>query len=88
VKEYDHRTGEERQRQLFRGMAEGQALQFDADWGRNVQPHLPRHSRASAAGSAGGDFHRGKLGDFDGLDRRSRRSGNGAGGNGRRALGF
>jgi len=44
VKEYNQRTGEERNTDLFRGMTEAETGAFDTTWQQNAVPYLPRHA--------------------------------------------
>lgn len=57
VKERSRHSGEERQTNLFRGMSEEHAEEFNARWEREAAPHLPRHhalpQHALDAGGAG-----------------------------------
>jgi len=48
VKEYNQRTGEERNTDLFRGMTEADTGAFESSWQQNAVPYMPRH--ASNAG--------------------------------------
>lgn len=44
VKEYNSRTGEERNTDLFRGMTEADTGAFDSSWQQNARPYLPQHA--------------------------------------------
>ncbi|CAE7832852.1 Mlf [Symbiodinium sp. CCMP2592] len=45
VKERTRSTGEERQTDMFKGMSENDAGDFDQDWQRRAVPALPRHQQ-------------------------------------------
>lgn len=45
VKERNHGSGEERQTDMFRGMSEDQAAEFDQHWHQQVAPRLPQHQQ-------------------------------------------
>ncbi|CAE7261166.1 unnamed protein product [Symbiodinium pilosum] len=46
VKERTRGTGEERQTDMFKGMSENDAADFDQDWLRRAVPALPQHQQA------------------------------------------
>merc|ERR1719335_1570835 len=47
VKERNRITQEERSTEMFKGLEEGQAHEFDARWGREAAPYVPRHNQMS-----------------------------------------
>mmetsp|Transcript_67111 Transcript_67111/g.119428 ORF Transcript_67111/g.119428 Transcript_67111/m.119428 type:complete len:303 (-) Transcript_67111:17-925(-) len=83
VKEKSRMSGEERQTDLFRGMSEEHAPEFDQRWAHEAAPHLPSHGGMRSLGSSEGG-QRSLQNGFGGGRSAGRGSGNGRDGTGGR----
>lgn len=75
VKERSRMSGEERQTDLFRGMSEEHAPEFDHRWAHEAAPYLPSHGGMRSLGSSEGG-QRSLQNDFGGGRSAGRSSGN------------